>query len=188
MGFGPVAPFVVALAPLIVCGLLVVKTWEENYGNRKSDFGGSCMEGLRIIFKDQQVLLLGTVQSLLESCMYIFVFLWTPVLDTGTIPIGMVFSCFMVCIMLGSAIFSILSTKGHSEASILKTCLTMISVTMAICCYTTRPNSSQFDTIVSFIAFLVLEVAIGMYFPAISYLRSQVIPESHRANVMNWFR
>ena len=27
-----------------------------------------------------------------------------------------------------------------------------------------------------------------MYFPAISYLRSQVIPESHRANVMNWFR
>ena len=51
-----------------------------------------------------------------------------------------------------------------------------------------RPNATQFDTIVSFIAFLVLEVAIGMYFPAISYLRSQVIPESHRANVMNWFR
>jgi hypothetical protein len=41
---------------------------------------------------------------------------------------------------------------------------------------------------VSFGAFLILEVAIGMYFPEISYLRSQVIPESHRANVMNWFR
>jgi hypothetical protein len=27
-----------------------------------------------------------------------------------------------------------------------------------------------------------------MYFPAMSYLKSQVIPESHRANVMNWFR
>ena len=44
------------------------------------------------------------------------------------------------------------------------------------------------DTVISFIAFLFLEVAIGMYFPAITYLRSQVIPESHRANVMNWFR
>ena len=67
MGFGPVAPFVVALLPLVVCGILVVRfvffslswysfvlqvrTWEENYGNRKSDFSGSCMEGLRIIFK-----------------------------------------------------------------------------------------------------------------------------------------
>jgi hypothetical protein len=27
-----------------------------------------------------------------------------------------------------------------------------------------------------------------MYFPAISYLRGVVIPESNRANVMNWFR
>jgi len=188
LGFGPVAPFVVALLPLMACGVLVVKTWEENYGNRKSDFRGSCVEGLKIIFNDEQVLLLGTVQSLLESCMYIFVFLWTPVLDTGTTPLGMVFSCFMVCIMVGSAIFSIMANRGYSEANILKHVLIMISVSMAICCYTARPNASQFDTIVSFLAFLVLEVAIGMYFPAISYLRSQVIPESHRANVMNWFR
>ena len=43
-----------------------------------------------------QVLLLGSCQALLESCMYIFVFLWTPVLDTGATPLGMVFSCFMV--------------------------------------------------------------------------------------------
>ena len=47
-----------------------------------------------------QVLLLGSCQALLESCMYIFVFLWTPVLDTGATPLGMVFSCFMVNIIL----------------------------------------------------------------------------------------
>ena len=51
-----------------------------------------------------------------------------------------------------------------------------------------RPGASSIDTVISFIAFLVLEVAIGMYFPAISYLRGVVIPESNRANVMNWFR
>ena len=47
-----------------------------------------------------QVLLLGSCQALLESCMYIFVFLWTPVLDTGATPLGMVFSSFMVNIIL----------------------------------------------------------------------------------------
>ena len=149
LGFGPVAPFVVALLPLIVCGVLVVKTWEENYGNRKSDFGGSCMEGLRIIFNDKQVLLLGTVQSLLESCMYIFVFLWTPVLDTGTTPLGMVFSCFMVCIMVGSAVFSIMAHRGFSEADILKKCLMIISASMAVCCYTARLSMATVVTISS---------------------------------------
>jgi len=189
MGFGPVAPFVVALAPLVICGLMVVKNWDENFGDRKSNFGGSCLEGLRIIFSDSQVLLLGSCQALLESCMYIFVFLWTPVLDTGSpVPLGMVFSCFMVCIMVGSALFSILNQRGWSEAAILKTVLMMMSVSMAICCVTARPGATDLDTIISFLAFLLLEVGIGMYFPAISYLRSQVIPESHRANVMNWFR
>ena len=35
---------------------MVVKTWDENYGDRKSNFGGSCLEGLRIIFSDSQVI------------------------------------------------------------------------------------------------------------------------------------
>merc|ERR1711936_1434038 len=138
-------------------------------------------------FKDEKILLLGCVQSLLESCMYIFVFLWTPVLDTGSTPLGMVFSCFMVCIMVGSALFSILNSRGFSEAVILKNCLLLMSASMAVCCVTARPGATSLDTVASFLAFLVLEIAIGMYFPAISFLRSQVIPESHRANVMNWF-
>ena len=118
--------------------MLVVNTWQENYGDRKNNFSGSCMEGLRIIFSDSQVLLLGSCQSLLESCMYIFVFLWTPVLDTGNTPLGMVFSCFMVCIMVGSALFSILNNRGYSEAHILKMCLMIMSASMAVCCVTAR--------------------------------------------------
>merc|ERR1712156_919708 len=78
--------------------------------------------------------------------------------------------------------------RDHSQANPPQNCLLMIATTMAICCVTTRPGASFIDTVVSFLAFLILEIAIGMYFPAISYLRSQVIPESHRANVMNWFR
>merc|ERR1719312_1239050 len=63
-----------------------------------------------------------------------------------------------------------------------------MAITMAVCCFSARPGASSTEVLVSFLSFLVLEVGIGIYFPAISYLRSQVIPESHRANVMNWFR
>ena len=49
-----------------------------------------------MILADRAVLVLGLVQTAAETSMYIFVFLWTPVLDTGATPLGMVFSCFMV--------------------------------------------------------------------------------------------
>ena len=40
----------------VICGLFVVRTWDENFGDRKNNFGGSCLEGLRIIFSDTQVI------------------------------------------------------------------------------------------------------------------------------------
>ena len=40
----------------VICGLMVVRTWDENFGDRKNNFGGSCLEGLKIIFRDSQVI------------------------------------------------------------------------------------------------------------------------------------
>ena len=48
--------------------------------------------------------------------------------------------------------------SGWSEAAILKTVLMMMSVSMAICCVTARPGATDMDTIISFLAFLLLEV------------------------------
>ena len=80
LGYGPVAPFVVAIVPLVLCGLVVTRTWSENFGSRKSQFVASCGEGLRQILSDRNIFLLGCIQTVVESCMYIFVFLWTPVM------------------------------------------------------------------------------------------------------------
>ena len=55
LGYGPVAPFVLAIAPLIICGLLVTQFWPENYGNQKVKCLVSCGEGLRHIISDKQV-------------------------------------------------------------------------------------------------------------------------------------
>ena len=57
---------------------------------------------------------------------------------------------------------------------------------MFVCLFTTGPDRSLSEISISYFAFLILEVAIGLYFPAMSYAKSQIIPESHRANVMNW--
>lgn len=66
---------------------------------------------------DGRVLLLGIVQSLFESAMYIFVFMWTPTLEAGVahdIPHGVVFATFMVSIMVGSYLFNSLNSAPRS--------------------------------------------------------------------------
>ena len=188
LGYGPVAPFVVATLPLMIGGLLILKTWPENFGQRTHDLSKSCVDGFRAILADRNVLLLGCIQTAVESCMYIFVFLWTPVMAPVNPPLGMVFASFMVAIMIGSSLFSILQEKGHRTQDILLTVLMTVCGAMATCTVVSGPEATMTTLQISYGAFLVLEVAIGMYFPAMSYAKSQVIPESHRAGVMNWFR
>jgi hypothetical protein len=50
------------------------------------------------------------------------------------------------------------------------------------------PQDTGKYTLVAFVAFLLYEVAVGMYFPAVGYLRSQIIPEQYRASIANWYR
>ncbi len=194
LGFGPVAPFVVACFPLLLCGLIILRIWPENYGGHRSQQGGgprlgaSCADGLRTILSERKIFLLGGIQTMVESCMYIFVFLWTPVLMPAHPPLGMVFACFMVAIMIGSSIYTLMLSRGYQSEDVLKMCLIVIAGSMGVCCVTAAPEADMTRTMVTYAAFLVMECAFGAYFPAMSFCKSQVIPESHRANVMNWFR
>ncbi|XP_064081415.1 molybdate-anion transporter-like isoform X2 [Macrobrachium nipponense] len=184
LGFGPVAPFMLAIPFLIMAGLIITRVWRENYGNQQVDLRRSCMEGLRSILFQEKILYLGVVQSLFEANMYIFVFQWTPILSSGKPPLGMVFATFMVCIMIGSSLYAMLLSKKYLSEQLLMMAVGLAIIAMSICIY----SSSGDHIYLSFFAFLILEVAVGMYFPAIGYLRSQVIPEDLRAGIMNWFR
>ena len=53
--------------------------------------------------------------------MYIFVFMWSPVLEDrikGKVPFGLIFSTFMVAIMIGSMWFKKLAASGISTTRI----------------------------------------------------------------------
>ena len=69
---------------------------------------------------DPRVGLLGAMQSLFEGSMYTFVFLWTPALspDGEHLPHGMIFACFMVSSMAGSALAGRLLAQGSGYFSL----------------------------------------------------------------------
>ncbi len=186
LNFGPVSPFMLAIPPLIISGIIVNSQWKENYGTQKVRFSKTCGEGLKVIFTDMKIFIIGIIQSLFESTMYIFVFLWTPILDPIHASLGIVFSSFMVCIMIGSAIFQILHLQRVPVARLLAMAIVFALLANIILVVATHPGTVNYS--LAFVAFLIIEVSVGMYFPAMTLIRNQAVPEVSRTSVMNWFR
>lgn len=182
---GSIAPFMLAIPCLLISGIIVITTWEENYGTEVLHFKATCISGLREIGDSQKILLLGTVQSLFESVLALMVFLWTPILAPGHPSFGIVFSSFMVCIMIGNAVFDILNKKIH-RSIILVAAISLAF--FACCCCAIFAHYNHVNVRVCFIAFLFYEISVGMYFTAMGKFREDIIPETHAISIMNWFR
>merc|ERR1712146_9138 len=113
--------------------------------------------------------------------MYTFVFMWTPALekDGVTIPHGLIFACFMISCSLGGTLFGLVS--GIPAHVLLIGVYVGAAAAMCVPMVTGEP----FYIMGAFISF---ELLVGLFWPGIGTLRSQVVPESCRATVINLFR
>eukprot|EP01133_Synstelium_polycarpum_P019065 gene19065-22830_t len=184
--WGFVSPFMWALGLLIICTMLVMLSWTENYGNSTVSLEFTFRNSFQYLTNDRVVIKLGFIQSLFEASMYTFVFMWTPTLqESGAggpdepLPFGLIFATFMVCIMIGSSIFNLI----HIPPERLARYIFAISIACMAVPFVIKENS-----FIIYISFLVFETCCGMYFPCMGTLRSKYIPESARASIMNYFR
>lgn len=64
---------------------------------------------------DSQLLILGLIQTFFEGSMYIFVFNWVPSLEqvsaSSSLPLGYIFSSFMMSMMLGSLLYTFIVNR-----------------------------------------------------------------------------
>lgn len=185
--FGKVAPFDAAAVVLGVTGVIVVATWSENYGDSRQSVGGGLRSAWTMMFADEKILLVGVIQSCFESAMYLMVFSWTPALqgasDTmglGEIPHGMIFSSFMVCIMIGSSAFVFL--LKHQPAELFMRNMYLLGVVAFVVTAVSR------NVWYVYTALLTFEGICGLYFPAMGTMRAKYVPEVTRSAIMNYFR
>ncbi|XP_033744845.1 molybdate-anion transporter-like isoform X1 [Pecten maximus] len=197
--FGFVAPFDVSLTVLTLMTVVIVFTWNENFGDKTSDLSDSFSNALKSIKTDHKILCLGLIQSLFEGSMYIFVLEWTPALTpethhpaTGTerhllssgdtsIPHGHIFAGFMVSIMIGSSLFKILSNYTNVE-SFMRFVLFVAAISLS------TPIIFKGNQLFVFIGFLVFETCVGIFWPSLGQMRGKYVPEATRATIMNFFR
>ncbi|KAI9349206.1 hypothetical protein BDR26DRAFT_798976 [Obelidium mucronatum] len=190
--FGLVSPFVMAIMVFVLSAVVVMGTWNENYGSQShtNDNGtfGSLIDGFTVIRNDFAMFATGMTQSLFEGGMYIFIFMWSVAVEAvvkkgSVIPYGIIFASFMVSTMMGSIVFSFLigGLKWKADA-ILHLCLGIAAVAF-LCIIAFQHNEHHL-----FLSFNLYEFCVGLYFPAMSTVRSNYIPEAVRSSVMNIFR
>ena len=112
---------------------------------------------------------------------------WTPALspaigtDHMTIPHGIIFTGFMLSVMIGSTAFKILSHK-YAVESLMRPVLLIsaLCLLVPVAC----PGNQQFI----YVAFLAFEFCVGIFWPAMCTMRGKYVPEETRSTVMNFFR
>jgi MFS family permease len=194
------APFDVAICVLLLGGTIITNYWGENYGARSTDSGAEAdnfsaiRNGIAAVRADEKILLCGLISSLFEGSMYAFVFMWTPALQgpeasgghrllsegAGALPFGLIFATFMVCCMAGSSVFG-MYVKDMKVQDIGTKAFILATGALFIPVVTT-------NTTVVFIAFLVFEFTVGVYFPVMGTLKSSIVPEKMRSTIYNIYR
>jgi MFS transporter, MFS domain-containing protein family, molybdate-anion transporter len=185
--FGKVAPFDTAAIVLGALALIVLLTWTENYGDQRQSVAGGLSSAWTMLISDEKIIMVGTIQSCFESAMYLMVFSWTPALQAasdaggkGEIPHGMIFSSFMVAIMIGSSIFTYLLKLQPIEL------FSRNLYVVAVACFTITVVSPRvFDV---YLALIIFEIVCGVYFPAMGTMRAKYVPEETRSAIMNFLR
>jgi hypothetical protein len=152
--------------------------------------------GLEIMQRDPTILCCGLLQSLFEGSMYIFVFMWTPALTPGgggghgggsgedntePPPYGQMFATFMLMCMCGSSCYSILSKMYAAEDLLLRVFL-VSAAALAV------PVLAPGNISGTYMAFLLFELCVGIYFPCMGTMKSGIVPEESRAALYNLFR
>ena len=102
---------------------------ENRSARRRNEKARACFRAARMVLAEPALLSLGSMNSLYEAALHVFVFVWTPALErrcgrsalagSGAgaggpdpeVPHGLVFSLFMACKMAGSQLFALIGDR-----------------------------------------------------------------------------
>lgn len=212
--FGHIGPFQGAIALTALALVVVMLTFEENYGEDKKEsskeagsIGGGVYEqfilGWKTTCQNSTVWRIGLTQALSEGAMYTFVFMWVPTLlslnpPEGRLPTGCVFASFMMAITMGGVLFPVLQQKlgdtvaprGYASEVTAAVIYGLSSLSMAVpAWYLGHAGGKGRDCFKYVLAsFVVVEVCVGVFMPVAGTLRSKYVPDALQGAILNIFR
>lgn len=186
---GPVVPFLTAIPFLMFTSLYVIIMLNEHYVRNTKTASSSVKKSLVLWLTNKNIFVLSVVQSLYEGVMYLFIFIWTPALEMLNPPLGLIFSSFMIALMIGSKIYSILLGNNCSDSKKLLQVSTFSAAFSFLICFLAISDIfviyPPYTVITCYFCFIFYEISIGIYMPSMTFLKSQIIPEKIRVTISN---
>ncbi|KAH8121257.1 hypothetical protein LI328DRAFT_172065 [Trichoderma asperelloides] len=189
------APFLASLGCCIGASILILATWRENYGSTETCKGSSEAQTLKyrmlVALTNPQVAALVFASCCFEGAMYLFVFFWPAALKSARIksgyqddlPLGLIFSSFMCAMMAGSSI-STTRNALFSNGITMDTLSFIFVIASAAFAVSTMLGHEH----LLFWAFCVIEGCVGIYFPKMALIKSNVVDDSVRGGVYSTLR
>jgi len=192
------SPFDLAILLLVVGLLLISFLWEENYGTSEASQPSSEQEGLakqvmdgaQAIASSKKLMIIMGMVACFEGSMYTFVFNWTPALSNklSTPAFGMVFASFMMAYMCGSSTFDILRGRGASAIQLAQLAFFLGAAAFLVAGIAFMVSLSVTTMGLIYSGFILFEFCCGLYFPSVSTIKGEAVPESIRSTVYNLYR
>ncbi|KAI8382904.1 hypothetical protein BD560DRAFT_204284 [Blakeslea trispora] len=197
------APYMASVGLLCLASIAISSLWTENYGHHATNARliKTLSTGIHTLFESKDIMMIGLAQTLFECSMYIFVLLYTPAIEDTlakmtsqsgeNVPLGYLFSTMMLAAMTGSLCFQAV----ERQAKRMRCCmhftedrLLSIALGLASCAFMLMAYHVHLSASVLIISYHIFEFTTGLYYPAISSLKADAIPEETRAAVMTLLR
>lgn len=188
-------PFILSVMLVVVGSMAMFALWTENYGDgddMRTQSSSSTFAVIRMIRSDKRLVLLGLIQSFFDAAVYIFVLVWSSTIRSSvvedsveTVPLGRMFSGFMMSMMLGSSVHNLVAIF-HDRSK--HSALFIFTVLTSICFAMTTLDAVRSSVEILMLSYCVLEFTVGFFKPVLTSLRSNMLPSSHRSTIMNLYR
>jgi len=189
---GYLGPFDLAIGCLFVGMIMIAAMWGENYGSVNGSGESESLvvkvqKAVRLLMEDRRMLLVCAMVSCFEGAMYAFVFNWTPALDSKEVPppYGLIFAMFMMACMSGSSAATLIGDNASPTSKL------MVAFALGVFAFTVCATSMLTDKsalVTNFAMFSLFEFCVGLYFPSIGVLKSEIVPEEVRSTMYNLYR
>ncbi|KAI1817454.1 MFS general substrate transporter [Poronia punctata] len=200
-------PFLLGVTLNITAAILMIRTWNENYGTNSSNNNKNELplddEKTPPRTWDLQIWAMSFISSSYEGTIFLFMFFWPSTLQSAhdpdptsesIIPHGVIFASFMAIMVLGALSFNKLTAtatasptttqENQSIATKLTTTptqllkLSLLLSAASFALASTTPNEKTL-----YIAFLVLEACNGVYVPSVAWQRGTMVSDGARARI-----
>lgn len=170
----------------LVSALSMGFLWDENKpgADHKSTTWTQYTEALEEL-KKREVLTVGIIESLWQAVLNIFIFAWTPILQSTTtsqINPGMVFISFVLMIITGTKLYEVFNIYLKFNLFLSMSGAILVE-TISFCVVLT---SGEFY--ISYIFLATINGICGFYQPVNSIIKAKLLKEKVRALLMNIFR